>query len=34
VRNGEVQVSNIKRQYVIAEENTPVGAIIDILTFE
>jgi len=34
VRNGEVQVSNIKRQYVIAEENTPVGVIIDLSTFE
>jgi PHD/YefM family antitoxin component YafN of YafNO toxin-antitoxin module len=34
VRNGEVQVSNIKHQHVIAEENTPVGVIIDISTFE
>ncbi|NVO67759.1 hypothetical protein [Methanofollis tationis] len=27
-------MSNIKHQYVIAEENTPVGVIIDLSTFE
>ena len=27
-------MSDIKRQYVIAEDNTPVGVIIDIATFE
>jgi len=27
-------MSEIKRQYVIAEDNTPVGVIIDIATFE
>jgi len=27
-------MSDIKRRYVIAEDNTPVGVIIDIATFE